>query len=134
MLGYSYKHNESVAVIERKFLKSITIQKKCVNYDESKCVYFARKGREFLILNRQNKKNPGGGKDGNLLSFLLRCSTRPHDSGHPMRIELTRVGSLVYLANHYTTRGAPGGGKDVIIQCLSSKNFKTNQCHCTKKK
>ena len=27
--------------------------------------------------------------------------------GHPMRIELTRVGLLVYLANHYTTRGAP---------------------------
>ena len=25
--------------------------------------------------------------------------------GHPMRIELTRVGLLVYLANHYTTRG-----------------------------
>ena len=24
-----------------------------------------------------------------------------------MRIELTRVGSLVYLANHYTTRGTP---------------------------
>ena len=24
-----------------------------------------------------------------------------------MRIELTRVGLLVYLANHYTTRGAP---------------------------
>ena len=27
--------------------------------------------------------------------------------GHSMRIELTRVGLLVYLANHYTTRGAP---------------------------
>ena len=26
--------------------------------------------------------------------------------GRPMRIELTRVGLLVYLANHYTTRGA----------------------------
>ena len=26
--------------------------------------------------------------------------------GHPMRIELTRVGLLVYLANHFTTRGA----------------------------
>ena len=25
--------------------------------------------------------------------------------GHPMRIELTRVGLLVLLANHYTTRG-----------------------------
>ena len=27
--------------------------------------------------------------------------------GHPMRLELTRIGSLVYLANRYTTRGAP---------------------------
>ena len=26
--------------------------------------------------------------------------------GHPMRLELTRVGLLVKLANHYTTRGA----------------------------
>ena len=26
--------------------------------------------------------------------------------GHPMRLELTRVGVLVELANHYTTRGA----------------------------
>ena len=26
---------------------------------------------------------------------------------HPMGIELTRVGLLFYLANHYTTRGAP---------------------------
>ena len=25
--------------------------------------------------------------------------------GHPMRLELTRVGLLVELANHYTTRG-----------------------------
>ena len=25
--------------------------------------------------------------------------------GHPMRLELTRVGLLVLLANHYTTRG-----------------------------
>ncbi len=29
--------------------------------------------------------------------------------GHPMRIELTRAGLLVYLANHYTTRGALSG-------------------------
>ena len=29
-----------------------------------------------------------------------------------MRIELTRIGLLVYLANHYTTRGAQDtGGK-----------------------
>ena len=27
--------------------------------------------------------------------------------GHPMRLELSRVGLLVYLANHYATRGAP---------------------------
>ena len=43
---------------------------------------------------------------GNLLSFLLRCGTRPYEKGHPMRLELTRVGLLVQLANHYTTRGA----------------------------
>ena len=43
---------------------------------------------------------------GNLLSFLLRCGTRPYERGHPMRLELTRVGLLVELANHYTTRGA----------------------------
>ena len=28
--------------------------------------------------------------------------------GNPMRLELTRVGLLVELANHYTTRGAYG--------------------------
>ena len=27
--------------------------------------------------------------------------------GHPMRIEFTRARLLVYLANPYTTRGAP---------------------------
>ena len=26
--------------------------------------------------------------------------------GHPMRLELTREGLLISLANHYTTRGA----------------------------
>ena len=26
--------------------------------------------------------------------------------GHPMRIELTRIGLLVYLANRYTTKDA----------------------------
>ena len=26
--------------------------------------------------------------------------------GHPMRLELTRIGLLAELANHYTTRGA----------------------------
>ena len=29
-----------------------------------------------------------------------------------MRIELTRVGLLVYLANHYTTRGAPKSDRE----------------------
>ena len=39
--------------------------------------------------------------------------------GHPMRIELTRVGLLVYLANHYTTRGAPVTlGKSWQLFCL----------------
>ena len=28
--------------------------------------------------------------------------------GHTMRIELTRAGLLVYVANHYTTPGAQG--------------------------
>ena len=27
--------------------------------------------------------------------------------GHPMRLEVTRVGLLVYLANHYATRDTP---------------------------
>ena len=39
---------------------------------------------------------------GNLLSFLLRCGTRPYER----RLELTRVGLLAELATHYTTRGA----------------------------
>ena len=38
----------------------------------------------------------------NLLSFLLRFGTW---IGHPMRLKLTCEGLLVYLANHYTTRG-----------------------------
>ena len=28
--------------------------------------------------------------------------------GYPIRLEFPRVGLLVYLANHYTNRGAPG--------------------------
>ena len=43
---------------------------------------------------------------GNLLSFLLRLWHKALWKGHPMRLELTRVGLLVQLANHYTTRGA----------------------------
>ncbi len=38
--------------------------------------------------------------------------------GHPMRIELTRAGLLVYLANHYTTQGAP-----VTIASDHPKNY-----------
>ena len=37
--------------------------------------------------------------------------------GHPMRIELTRVGLLIYLANHYTTRGA----KWQSVSCLCDR-------------
>ena len=40
-----------------------------------------------------------------------------------MRIELTRVGLLVYLANHYTTRGAHAGGVEdpkIIPKVLKS--------------
>ena len=38
--------------------------------------------------------------------------------GHPMRLELTRVGLLVLLANHYTTRGALSSWVVVIYQGL----------------
>ena len=38
--------------------------------------------------------------------------------GHPMRIELTRVGLLVKLANRYTTRGAPVEYPIVIYKAL----------------
>ena len=43
----------------------------------------------------------------NLLSFLLRCGTRPHEWVHPRRIELTREGLQIKLANHYTTNWHP---------------------------
>ena len=36
--------------------------------------------------------------------------------GHPMRHELTHVGLLVELANHYTTRGAYNQLKCVYVQ------------------
>ena len=42
----------------------------------------------------------------NLLSFLLRYSTRTYEWGHPMRIKLTHEGLLVKLAHHYTTQDA----------------------------
>ena len=38
--------------------------------------------------------------------------------GRPMRLELTRVGLLVELANHYTTRGAQAGVNLVIYKAL----------------
>ena len=50
---------------------------------------------------------PSAMQAGNLLSFLLRCSTRPHEL-------------LFYLANHYTTLGAPAmqaGDSDEIVLC-----------------
>ena len=37
--------------------------------------------------------------------------------GHPMRLELTRVGLLVKVANHYTTKGGP----IVICYCRERK-------------
>ena len=40
---------------------------------------------------------------------------------HTMRIELTRVGLLIYLANHYTTRGV-----DQYTYCSNSNN--RNNC------
>ena len=41
-------------------------------------------------------------QDSNLVRF---CSdeAQGHTKGHPMKLELTRVGLLVYLANYYTT-------------------------------
>ena len=59
---------------------------------------------------------------GNLLSFLLRCGTRPYERGNPMRLELTRVGLLVELANHYTIRGGGSfriSSKDADFGCES---------------
>ena len=35
--------------------------------------------------------------------------------GRPMKLELTRVGLLVKLANHYTTRGAQGVVLDDLL-------------------
>ena len=41
--------------------------------------------------------------------------------GHPMRLELTRVGLLVELANHYTTRGAWSSGWMVNFRTLGDE-------------
>ena len=38
--------------------------------------------------------------------------------GRPMRLELTRVGLLVQLANRYTTRGTQAGVNLVIYKAL----------------
>ena len=48
-----------------------------------------------------------------------------------MRIELTRVGLLVYLANHYTTRGAPVLSAEPIeyTDCISAeRKDHPNEC------
>ena len=47
--------------------------------------------------------------------------------GRPMRLELTRVGLLVYLANRYTTRGALYGIdysnlQSSLLQCGTRPN------------
>ena len=42
--------------------------------------------------------------------------------GHPMRLELTRVGLLVKLANRYTTKGAPNRSQN------KTKFDKFNKC------
>ena len=42
-----------------------------------------------------------------------------------MRLELTRVGLLVELANHYTTRGALGPGNPCdVLNMVGLKNSK----------
>ena len=46
--------------------------------------------------------------------------------GHPMRLELTCVGLLVQLANHYTTRGAPVWSAVTAIHSFRNHWAKTN--------
>ena len=41
--------------------------------------------------------------------------------GHPMRPELTLAGLLVKLANHYTTRGAPG--KEELVMLTTDRHL-----------
>ena len=55
---------------------------------------------------------------GNLLSFFAQMWHRAIWKGHPMRLELTRVGLLVEHANHYTTRGAFGHAIYALAQFL----------------
>ena len=43
--------------------------------------------------------------------------------GHPMRLELTRVGLLVELANHYTTRGAYSITTSSLALCYTKINL-----------
>ena len=52
--------------------------------------------------------------------------------GPPMRIELTRVGLLVYLANHYTTRGAQVPILSGVVKLLNHE--KKNKTKKQKKK
>ena len=73
---------------------------RCKNY--LSCPHFPFYGR--LICPANQVLLGGRSHSCNLLSILLRCGTRPYKKGYPMRLELTRVGLLVELANHYTTR------------------------------
>ena len=64
---------------------------------------------------------------GNLLNLLLRCGTRAIWQGHPMSLELTRVGLLVELVNHYTTRGALSSGLIVVFERYTTTYVKKNK-------
>ena len=48
--------------------------------------------------------------------------------GHPMKIKLTHEGLLVYLANHYTTRGAQLLAVCKCIFDLHQEIYKQLQC------
>ena len=56
--------------------------------------------------------------------------------GHPMRLELTLVGLLVKLANHYTTRGALSWRPDCIFEIHQlwqsgfSRVYSNSRCSC----
>ena len=113
-----YTHNVSAAVFS---------DKKCLMRDTPQSV----DSRMGTVYSRDsNKESSSKIQEGlnsdkrymtkveDLLSFLLRCSTRPYESGHPMRLELTRVGLLVELANHYTTRSAQRKSKIASVEAL----------------
>ena len=52
--------------------------------------------------------------------------------GHPMRLELTRVGLLVELANYYTTRGAFDLATDGRESCSKEKPDKLSFINATR--